>query len=145
MSAPTVSLTVLGDPAPMGSRITGTRKDGTRYTRPASKRGTVWKETVAETTRGCAMLPPPYAIDLNFFTAQPKRPRYGWPVIGDIDKLVRGTLDGLTLGGLLQDDKHVVALAAHRNWTTGTPHAEITVRSLAHLFTESRLREARVA
>ena len=133
-----LTLTVHGSPAPMGSRIAGVRKDGTRFTRPASKRGVAWKETVAETAAAeGASMDPPYSIECFFLEERPAKPSYAWPVKGDIDKLVRGTLDGLKIGGVITDDRHVVSLTATRNWTTEDPRALVSIRSLAHAYEEA--------
>lgn len=115
----TVSLTVPGHAAPKGSRIAGVRKNGTRFTREASKRSKPWVERVAYAAAanrpGGETLEPPYDVGLTFFLPKPKRPKYGWPVSGgDLDKLVRGVLDGLTQGELIVDDRHVVSITTRK-------------------------------
>jgi crossover junction endodeoxyribonuclease RusA len=117
----TVALTVAGHAAPKGSRIVGMRKNGTRFTREASKRAKPWLEKViyaAGANRpGGKTLEPPYEIELAFFLPKPKKPKYGWPVSGgDLDKLVRGVLDGLTQGELILDDRHVVSISTRKEF-----------------------------
>lgn len=59
---------------------------------------------------------PPYAVTIAFFHKKPARPKYGWPVSSDVDKLVRGTLDGL-VPRILSDDRHVIDLRVRECWT----------------------------
>jgi hypothetical protein len=48
---PPTAFVVPGVPAPKGSRISGRRKDGSIFTRPASKGEHVWVEAVAKLVR----------------------------------------------------------------------------------------------
>lgn len=112
---------VPGLPAPKGSRTIGQRKDGSRYTRESSKRAGPWVEAVTLFARTHGPpegpLEPPYEIYLTFSLPLPARPKYGWPTKdGDLDKLVRGVLDGLTQGGLILDDRHVTKLSAEKRF-----------------------------
>jgi len=115
-----VSFRVAGLPAPKGSRIPGRRKDGTIYTRPANASEKSWTEAVAYVARakrpGGKMLKPPYAVELEFHLPRPKQPKYEWPVRADLDKLERAVLDGLTQGGLIVDDRHVVELRSRKSF-----------------------------
>jgi Holliday junction resolvase RusA-like endonuclease len=114
------SFRVSGYPAPKGSRITGTRKNGSIYTRPASQRERPWVEAVALTARvyrPCKVLEPPYEIELEFSMPEGQRPKWGWPTKdGDLDKICRSTIDGLVQGGLLLDDRHVTKLTASKRF-----------------------------
>lgn len=115
------TLSISGLPAPKGSRIPGKRKDGTIYTRPASKGEKPWRETVAYAARANRpagkTLPPPYEIELLFSMPEPEKPKYRWPSKdGDLDKLIRAVLDGLTQGELIQDDRHVIQLVARKRF-----------------------------
>jgi Holliday junction resolvase RusA-like endonuclease len=115
------SFRVPGTPAPKGSRIPGRRKDGSIFTRPASKREKPWGETVALIARGYRPpggkpLEPPYEIDLVFVMPRGDRNKYAWPAVGDLDKLIRATLDGLTVGGLIVDDRHVTDLHSSKRF-----------------------------
>lgn len=129
-----VTLTVYGRPAPKGSRISGRRKDGTVFSRPASKFEKDWTDTVAKCCARPVPLEPPYRVELRFHFVEPKRPVYGWHVKADIDKLARCTLDGLQKGGrpLIVDDKHVVELSVCKRWAgDGVERCEITVESVS--------------
>lgn len=125
----TASFTVLGTPAPKGSRTVGRRKDGSVFTRPASKGEKAWVEAVAAEARRHRPLEPPYATTVCFYLRRPQRPAHGWPTRGDIDKLVRSTLDGLARGGLIADDRHVVRLVADKRWAHEEPGATVVVWS----------------
>jgi Holliday junction resolvase RusA-like endonuclease len=116
-----VSFRVPGTPAPKGSRIPGRRKDGSIFTRPASKGEKPWVETVALIARGYRPpggkpLEPPYEIELVFVMPRPEHPKYAWPTIGDVDKLERAVLDGLKTGGLIVDDRHVTDLHSSKRF-----------------------------
>jgi Holliday junction resolvase RusA-like endonuclease len=116
-----VSFRVPGTPAPKGSRIPGRRKDGSIFTRPASKGEKPWTEAVALIARGHRPpggkpLEPPYKVELSFVMPMPKRPSHEWPSTGDIDKYVRSTFDGLVIGGLILDDRHIVDLCTSKRF-----------------------------
>jgi len=128
-----VTFDVAGRPAPKGSRVYGTRKDGSSFSRPASRHEKSWTDAVAlEAT----MIPvwrrpkPPYAVALYFRVARPARSTHGYPTRADLDKLVRGAMDGLVLGRLLLDDRHVTELHAAVDYGSPTG-ATITVGSAA--------------
>jgi Holliday junction resolvase RusA-like endonuclease len=110
------SFRVPGHPAPKGSR---TFAKGRNF--EASKRSKPWVETVALIARGHRPpggkpLEPPYAVELAFVMPRPKRPKYDWPTVGDVDKLDRAVLDGLVRGGLLLDDRHVINLCSSKRF-----------------------------
>lgn len=56
----------------------------------------------------------PYRVQLVFTCPDAKKPVHAWPTKTDLDKLVRAVLDGLTNGGIIEDDRHVVALTARK-------------------------------
>jgi Holliday junction resolvase RusA-like endonuclease len=74
---------------------------------------------------GGKTLEPPYRIELEFRMPRPAKPKYDWPVVGDIDKLERGVLDGLVRGGLIVDDRHIIDLSSSKRF--GTPGVAVTV------------------
>ena len=123
---------VAGLPAPKGSRIVGTRRDGSHYTRESSKAAGPWMEQVAWVARvqrpGGKPLEPPYEVELFFTMPRPAKPRYRWPSKdGDIDKLARTALDGLVRGGLLTDDRHVVDLIVHKRFAANDEAAGVGI------------------
>lgn len=129
-----VSLRIAGIPAPKGSRTVGTRKNGTHYTRESSAGCKSWVEAVAYSARANRPkgkpLEPPYEIELVFSMPRSAKPKYDWPTKdGDVDKLVRGVLDGMVQGGLLVDDRHVVKLVASKAF--GTPGVGVAITSAA--------------
>ncbi len=131
MSEHRVSLVIAGVPAPKGSRIPGRRKDGSIYTRPASASEKSWTEAVAYSAManrpGGKVLEPPYELELTISMPKPASPKYAWPTKdGDGDKLERAILDGLVLGGLLVDDRHVID--CHWRKRFGTPGVAVIVR-----------------
>jgi Holliday junction resolvase RusA-like endonuclease len=123
-----VQITVYGVPAPKGSRIPGRRRNGTIYTRPASKNEHAWTEAVAEqaawrvsqATADHPMPSAPYRVVLDFYCERPAKPSHPHPSRHDLDKLARAVLDGLVRGGLLTDDRHVVVLEARKQWATAS-------------------------
>jgi Holliday junction resolvase RusA-like endonuclease len=113
---------ISGRPAPKGSRTRGVRKDGRPYSRPASKFEKDWTSTVAwECARAAARhrASPPYAVRVEFVVAEPAKSTHGFPCTGDIDKLVRASLDGMVDGRLLTDDRYVTEL--HASVRYGSP------------------------
>jgi Holliday junction resolvase RusA-like endonuclease len=105
------TLRVKGLPGPKGSR----NRNAHGGTYDQSKRAAQWQQDVALQVRSemirrglNAPLQPPYAVTIFFCLPKPKQPSFDWPVVGDLDKLERATLDGLQQGKLLADDKHVV-------------------------------------
>lgn len=122
-----VTLTVYGKIAGKGSRTVGLRKDGSRYTRPASKYEKPWVKAVSDAAMWRKVQGPeveaPYAVWLEFYFAKGKKPRHGYPSQLDIDKACRATLDGLVDGGILSDDRHVTEVHATKRWAA-TPEGE---------------------
>lgn len=124
-----VRLFVPGTPAPKGSRTPGRRRDGSVYTRPASKAEHPWVEAVARVAMSHRRQSPasPYAVHLVFFMPRPTRPTHAWPSVGDIDKLERAVLDGLVRAGVLEDDRHVVELGSRKVWAPSAREAGVHV------------------
>jgi Holliday junction resolvase RusA-like endonuclease len=103
---------VKGHPAPKGSRVFL----GGSASRESSDGCKPWVEAIAmsclgQRPKGVGLLKPPYKVGLRFVMPRPAGPKYDWPSAdGDLDKLARAVLDGLTQGGLIVDDRHVVQL-----------------------------------
>lgn len=130
----TISFSVEGTPAPQGS------KTKTRYGfRESSKRVKPWREAVkaAAMVAGDAAglfnaLNPPYRVDVWFYILRPRTTRAAFPVaptVGDSDKLLRSTFDALKSGGLIVDDRFIVAGSFSKQWAGDgeTPGAVIRI------------------
>ena len=128
----TVSFQVHGTPAPQGS------KTRTRYGMfESSKRVKPWREAVTNAASKETPLEPPYDVKVFFFIQPPKKTTAAYPVapnIGDIDKMLRATYDGLTASGIITDDRHIVAGEQSKEWAgVDGPGAVIIIKSLAAL------------
>ncbi len=124
--APRLSIYIAGHPAPKGSRV-HFRNGGSRE---SSTRCKPWVDVVAYAARAnrpaYEPLDPPYEVELVFSMPEGKRPKYGWPTKdGDLDKLVRACLDGLTQGGLIVDDRHVTRIVTEKRF--GVPGVKVVV------------------
>lgn len=123
-------LFVHGHPAPQGSK----RHVGRGVMVEASKRVTPWREAVVgEVLRrqlNGTGIDEAVVARLDFWFARPKS-HYGknglrpaapaYPnvrSVGDIDKLVRSTFDGLVQASLLADDSHVVDLHTRKRYAS---------------------------
>jgi Holliday junction resolvase RusA-like endonuclease len=105
---------VAGIPAPQGSKIR------TPYgMRDASKRLKPWRDAVKEASQEQAELTDTVLggvrVHLTFRFPRPAKPVRDYPPI-DIDKLARAVLDGMTQGGIIEDDRHVVHLTATKQY-----------------------------
>lgn len=103
-----------GNPAPQGS------KTRTRYgMRDSSKNLKPWRDAVHKASMEQAQLTDavhgPFAVSFLFRIQEPRRPQRWYPPL-DIDKLCRSTLDGMTTGGIIDDDKHCVTLKATKEY-----------------------------
>lgn len=100
---PEIAFFVPGDPAPQGSK--SRTAQGVMY--ESSRRLKPWREAVAYSAmaaRHRVKFRTPVCVALGF------RLR----IDADVDKLARGALDGLTMGGVFDDDKLVVRLEAEK-------------------------------
>lgn len=117
---------VEGRPAPKGSRIARTNKQGRVWTYPASRHERPWVDAVAEAARLVMrhreIEPPPYVIRLEFLIQMPalkNRSRMrAWPAQKDLDKLARAVVDGLVRGKAMEDDRHLIELHVSKRWAT---------------------------
>ncbi len=116
-----------GEPAPKGSRIVGVRKDGTRYTREASKRAGPWLIAASKSLWAQAQAQKagfgeqPVKVTAVFLCQRPAKPTHQHPSRGDVDKLARLLLDSLTQSGVVTDDRHVVWLDVQKRYTDSEP------------------------
>lgn len=130
-SKPSISFTAHGTPGPKGSRNVG--KHGQSYDQ--SRVGKQWQSDVALQARSALIrygvkgpLPKPYHVEVVFAFPWPRQATHQWPSKADIDKLVRATLDGLTQGGVIEDDRHVISLVSVKRFSDD-PYAHIHVAS----------------
>jgi len=126
-----ISMRVLGYPAPQGSK----RHVGRGVMVEASKKVTPWREAVVcEAQRHGhvgLLLNGPVDVHLAFYFQRPQghyrasgdlkpvAPLFpSTRSVGDIDKLVRSTLDALVQASVLTDDSIVVDLSARKRFAT---------------------------
>jgi crossover junction endodeoxyribonuclease RusA len=126
-----IAMRVLGYPAPQGSK----RHVGRGILVEASKLVTPWREAVvAECQRhevAGRLLDEPLDVFLGFYFPRPaghhnakgavkdSAPPYpSRRSVGDIDKLVRSTLDALVQASVITDDSLVVNLTARKRYAT---------------------------
>jgi Holliday junction resolvase RusA-like endonuclease len=115
------SFHINGVPAPMGSKIR------TRYGMfESSKRVAPWQQMVIAAVHGYldgaalfGAIDHEVRVDTHFYFRKPRTTKAAYPVaptIGDGDKLTRATWDGLVKGGLLADDRFIVAWGGSKQW-----------------------------
>lgn len=126
------------EPAPQGSK----RHVGHGRMVESSKRVAPWREAIRQETvaSGCQLLSCAVSISVIFRflrpaghyrkdgSLKPSAPQWLTTRRGDLDKLLRSTLDGLT-GTVLADDAQVVMVSATKRYAVGQelPGAELTV------------------
>ena len=140
-----LTFTVLGKPAPQGSK----RHVGRGVMVESSKRCKPWRQDVRHTAMELipdgwyARMEDAMLLSITFVFARPKNhfrtngqlkpsaPKHCISRIGDVDKLSRAVLDGLT-GICFHDDAAVISLIANRRYATATesPCAIITVTAV---------------
>ncbi|WP_405467834.1 RusA family crossover junction endodeoxyribonuclease [Microbacterium sp. Ld4] len=97
--------------------------------RESSQRVKPWEDLVTQAAAIAAdaecllgPLTPPYRVDVWFYIAKPRTTRATHPVaptVGDGDKLLRSTFDALKTGGLILDDRFIVAGEWSKEWAVG--------------------------
>lgn len=115
-----IAYTVSGHPAPQGSK----RHVGNGRLIEASKRLKPWRDEVIKATEKMAEtideLEGPLYIRLEFRVPRPKTVKRDYPITrssGDLDKLVRGVLDGVDQGGLVSDDSQFIDIRASKRYS----------------------------
>ena len=115
-----IAYTVSGNPAPQGSK----RHVGNGRMIEASKRLKPWRDAVIAATQEMAstveQLEGPLTVKLEFRVPRPKTVTRSHPITrssGDLDKLIRAVLDGITIGELIQDDSQVVNIRASKRYS----------------------------
>lgn len=149
----TFTFTVYGKPAAQGSKIR------TRYAMRDSndKQLTPWRNSVSLSAhleqQGAPRIDHPVEVAVTFYFDRPKAhyrtgrnadllrdnaPAYPTRV-GDIDKLQRALLDGITDSGVWTDDCLVVRVTADKQWTGDampTPGAVVRISGLDNNHTD---------
>lgn len=112
-----VKFFIPGKPIQQGSKtafVVGKRAVVTDSNRAKLK---PWRAVVADAADLGRTFSGPVAVTLNFYLPRPQRPRWNVPAVKpDIDKLERAVLDGLTDGGLIEDDARIVELHATKEY-----------------------------
>lgn len=124
----TIDLRVLGVPAPQGSKTrmpNGAMVEGGSATGRAKHRA--WRTAVAEAAAYAAethgRIRGPVSMAVEFHMPRPaSRKRDHWADRKpDLDKLLRTTFDGITDGGLIEDDSRIAVLTTEKvladEWT----------------------------
>lgn len=119
-------LRVFGDPAPQGSK----RHVGNGVLVESSARVKPWRAAVVAAAADCRdSWAVPVVLTAFFQVPRPKSHFRGgglrasapaWPVsrrVGDLDKLIRATLDGLVDAGVLADDSLVVDIRSIKSYS----------------------------
>jgi Holliday junction resolvase RusA-like endonuclease len=128
-----ISYFVEGEPAPQGSK-TGKVVNGRVIMWEASAKVKPWRAAVTIQTANYLSwnclnpITNPVEITLVFHLPKPKSVKRDFPSVKpDLDKLVRSTFDGLTTGGLYEDDALVIALSASKIYATDRIGCQIIV------------------
>lgn len=107
---------VEGTPVTQGSKAIS--RSGIMY--ETGKGWKAWREAVKQASLEQAELTDKVLggvrVSLTFRFTRPAKPTYKYPP-KDIDKLCRAVLDGMTSGGIIEDDKHVVRLNAYKEYS----------------------------
>lgn len=116
-----ISLTILGQPAPQGSKIVS-QFGGMRE---SNVRTEGWRDAIARVCKqhlpeDWVQLDGALDIDLWFFFDPPARAKKGdlptTKATYDWDKLSRAMCDGLTDGGVIVDDARIVDATVHKRY-----------------------------
>lgn len=113
----TLLFRVDGQPAPQGSK----RHVGGGRMIEASKKVGPWREAVKEAVSLLSFTPydHPISIDIKFYIARPKTVKRLLPSVPpDLDKLVRGLFDALTIANVWMDDALAVDVCATKRYAT---------------------------
>jgi crossover junction endodeoxyribonuclease RusA len=121
---------VFGVPAPQGSK----RYVGNGRMVEASKYLPAWRKAIELECQSLFEEPMDGALEVElwFYLPKPSSVSREYPtVMPDIDKLVRGVLDGLTKGAAIVDDKLVVDLHAYKRYSVdGWTGVHITITQI---------------
>lgn len=134
-----VTFRIEGHPRPKGSM--------NKFMRQSSKGSKLWQNIVKmfAVRHFPAPIAGPVRVEVHFRFPIPKRSTLGYPGrhVGDVDKLIRNVLDGLTRVAY-GDDSQVIAVAAFKDF--GEPvGATVTVEALEPRWTSKGKCERRGA
>lgn len=115
-----LTFTVIGEPAPQGSKSFMGMRGGHAVLAESSKKVKPWRISVEWAAREamCGQMLPiagPASVTMTFYLRRPKSApkRVKLPFrLPDLDKLVRSTLDAITIAGVIEDDARVVRINA---------------------------------
>ena len=118
MSRSEIQFFVTGKPAPQGSK----KSVGRGRFIEASKYLPDWRAAVVSAARQSYQGEPldvPVRVRIIVFLDQPKKPKYilAPATPPDVDKIARGILDSLKIGGIYRDDALVVSLEIDKMWS----------------------------
>lgn len=126
----TLSFTVNGLPAPQGSK----RHVGGGRMIEASKKVAPWRVAVTQAVASLSFTPfdLPVKIEIAFYLERPKTVKRIVPSIPpDLDKLVRGLFDALTIANVWIDDALAIELYATKQYADGrSPGCDVTVTEI---------------
>lgn len=114
-----VTITVQGDPVPMGSKVAGINRYGQPYLRDSNaSKLRKWQKEVADQARlvaGATLMPGAVEVNLFFRLRSPRvKVREQPHVKPDLDKLIRAVLDSLTYAEVFADDAQVTSINASK-------------------------------
>ena len=131
-----------GRPAPQGSKsYRGSGPNGARFSE-ASKYLPAWRSAIVLAaksemlnTQDITPFDGPVRVEVTFFIDRPKTPKFPYPATTpDLDKLVRGLFDSITMAKVWTDDCLVVELLAAEVWTGAdtypVPGAKVFITAL---------------
>jgi crossover junction endodeoxyribonuclease RusA len=121
---------VEGLPAPQGSK----KHVGNGRMVEASKYLPAWRKAIKTECQSLFEEPMDGALEVElwFYLPRPSSISRDYPtVMPDVDKLVRGCLDGMVKGGAIVDDSRVVDLHAYKRYSVdGWTGVEVIVQHL---------------
>jgi crossover junction endodeoxyribonuclease RusA len=121
---------VEGLPAPQGSK----RHVGNGRMIEASKYLPAWRKAIETECQSLFDEPMDGALEVElwFYLPRPSSVSRDYPIVmPDVDKLVRGCLDGMTKGGAIVDDSRVVDLHAYKRYSVdGWTGVQVVVQHL---------------
>lgn len=118
-----VEFSVEGDPATKGSWCGVKTRTGGVHMKADNDREKGWAMLVAMSARQAMALAraelvektQPLRVELDFRIERPRRSKYAFPPLGDVDKLERSVLDAMSKV-VYTDDSQVVQTVSEKHW-----------------------------